>query len=102
MTLPAAADDTGPESLAIRPPLQRRSREAWTRVLDAGVTLLEEGGYEAFTIAAVCASARVPPRAIYARAASKDAPQEPDVPVLASYVGLVLTLSLLGYLALPA
>jgi AcrR family transcriptional regulator len=73
VTLPAAAGDADPESLAIRPPLQRRSREAWTRVLDAGVTLLEEGGYEAFTIAAVCASARVPPRAIYDRAASKDA-----------------------------
>ena len=61
------------ESLEIRPPLQQRSREAWNRILDAGVTLLEEGGYEAFTIAAVCERAQVPPRAIYARADSKDA-----------------------------
>jgi AcrR family transcriptional regulator len=57
----------------IRPPLQRRSREAWTRVLDAGVALLEDGGYEAFTIAAVCERAQVAPRAIYARTDSKDA-----------------------------
>jgi AcrR family transcriptional regulator len=53
--------------------LQRRSREAWIRVLDAGVALLEEGGYEAFTIAAVCDRAQVAPRAIYARTDSKDA-----------------------------
>ncbi len=60
-------------SLEIRPPQQRRSREAWDRVLDAGVALLEEGGYEAFTIAAVSERARVAPRALYARADSKDA-----------------------------
>jgi AcrR family transcriptional regulator len=42
-------------------------------VLDAGVALLEEGGYEAFTIAAVCDRAQVAPRAIYARTDSKDA-----------------------------
>jgi AcrR family transcriptional regulator len=70
---PATAGDTGSESLEIRPPLQRRSREAWHRVLDAGVALLEEGGYEAFTIAAVCERARVAPRALYARADTKDA-----------------------------
>jgi AcrR family transcriptional regulator len=61
------------ESLEIRPPQQARSREGWTRILDAGVALLEEGGYEAFTIAAVCERAHVPPRAIYARADSKEA-----------------------------
>lgn len=73
MTSAAAAGDTGTGSLEIRPPLQRRSREAWDRVLDAGVALLEEGGYEAFTIAAVCDRARVAPRALYARADNKDA-----------------------------
>ena len=61
------------ELLAVRPPQQRRSREAWVRVLDAGVALLEEGGYEAFTIAAVCERARVAPRAIYDRTDRKDA-----------------------------
>jgi len=59
--------------LAVRPPRQRRSREAWNRVLDAGVAILEDGGYEAFTIAAVCERARVAPTAIYARTTSKDA-----------------------------
>lgn len=60
------------KSFAIRPPQQRRSREAWTRVLDAGVALLEEGGHEAFTIAAVCERAGVAPRAIYDRTDTKD------------------------------
>jgi AcrR family transcriptional regulator len=65
---------TGPgESLAVRPPQQRRSRERWAQILDAGVQLLEEGGHEAFTIAALCERAAVPPRALYARAASKEA-----------------------------
>ena len=62
-----------PEHLTIRPPRQERSRRAWARVLDAGVTLLEEAGYEGFTIAAVCHRAQVPPRAVYDRAPSKDA-----------------------------
>lgn len=68
----STTDGASPE-LLIRPPAQRRSREAWLRVLNAGVELLEEEGYEAFTIAAVCGRARVAPRAIYARAANKDA-----------------------------
>jgi len=42
-------------------------------VLDAGVELLEECGIEGFTIAALCERAAVPPRALYARTASKDA-----------------------------
>jgi AcrR family transcriptional regulator len=59
--------------LDVRPPKQRRSREAWRRVLDAGVAILEDGGYEAFTIAAVCEKAGVAPPAIYARTSTKDA-----------------------------
>src|SRR4051794_5768169 len=59
--------------LEVRPPKQRRSREAWNRVLDAGVALLEDGGYDAFTIAAVCERAQVAPTALYARTTSKDA-----------------------------
>jgi len=62
-----------PDHLTIRPPRQERSRRAWDRVLDAGVALLEEAGYEGFTIAAVCERAHVPPRAIYDRAPTKDA-----------------------------
>ncbi|WP_367323590.1 TetR/AcrR family transcriptional regulator [Streptomyces sp. HUAS ZL42] len=66
--------ETAPATdLEIRPPKQRRSREAWNRILDAGVSILEDGGYEAFTIAAVCERAEVAPPAIYARTTSKDA-----------------------------
>jgi Zn-dependent protease len=39
--------------------------------------------------------------AIFRAATGKDAPAEPDYPVLATYAGLVLTLALLGYLAKP-
>ena len=56
----------------IRPPLQKRSREAWTRVLDAGVELLAERGYEGFTISAMCEAASVAPRFIYDRVDGKD------------------------------
>jgi AcrR family transcriptional regulator len=41
-------------------------------VLDAGVALLEEGGYEALTIGAVCERAGTTPPSIYARAGSKE------------------------------
>src|SRR3954454_23905368 len=64
---------TDAADLEIRPPRQQRSREGWNRVLDAGVALLEEGGYDAFTIAALCERAGVAPRAVYARADNKDA-----------------------------
>jgi AcrR family transcriptional regulator len=59
--------------LAIRPPRQERTRQAWTRILEAGAAIIEEGGYEAFTIAAVCERAQVAPRAIYDRTTSKEA-----------------------------
>jgi AcrR family transcriptional regulator len=68
-----ADDEGGASDLAVRAPRQRRTREQWDRILDAGVRLLEDGGYEAFTIAALCERAQVPPRALYARAATKDA-----------------------------
>ncbi|WP_225636622.1 TetR/AcrR family transcriptional regulator [Streptomyces solaniscabiei] len=61
------------DDLAIRPPRQERSRRAWARILDAGVALIEEGGYEAFTIAALCERAEVAPRAVYDRTTNKDA-----------------------------
>jgi AcrR family transcriptional regulator len=59
--------------LEVRPPVQRRSRETWARVLGAGVAVLEDGGYDGFTIAAVCERAQVAPTALYARTTSKDA-----------------------------
>ncbi|MGK0721758.1 TetR/AcrR family transcriptional regulator [Leucobacter sp. W1478] len=57
----------------VRPPRQERSQVAWGRILDAGVSVLEEAGYEGFTIAAICTRARVAPPAIYARVQSKQA-----------------------------
>src|SRR5438309_4007748 len=69
----AMATPDGAADLEVREPRQQRSREAWERVLDAGVAILEDAGYEAFTIAAVCERARVAPPAIYARTSNKDA-----------------------------
>ena len=57
---------------AIREPRQARSRATWARVLDAGLALLEEGGYAALTVDAICARAGATPPSIYARAGSKD------------------------------
>ena len=61
------AEAIRPVDLEVRPPKQERSRAAWNRVLDAGVAILEDGGHDAFTIAAVCDRAGVAPTAIYAR-----------------------------------
>ncbi len=58
--------------MAVRPPRQARTRASWHRVLDAGLELLEEGGYGALTIGALCDRARVTPPTIYARAGSKE------------------------------
>lgn len=64
---------TGAATIApIRPPVQQRSRAAWTRLLDAGVELLAERGYEGFTISAVSEAAGVAPRFIYDRVDGKD------------------------------
>jgi AcrR family transcriptional regulator len=41
-------------------------------VLDVGVELLEEGGYPALTIAALCERSGLTPPAVYARAGSKE------------------------------
>ena len=68
----SADRDSLSADLAVREPRQQRTREQWSRVLDAGVALLEEGGYDAFTIAALCERAQVPPRALYARTDTKD------------------------------
>jgi AcrR family transcriptional regulator len=45
----------------VRAPRQARSRATWARVLDAGLELLEEGGYEAITIDALCLRASATP-----------------------------------------
>ena len=56
----------------VRPPKQDRSRRAWNRVLDAGLAIFEDRGYDGFTITAVCEQADVAPTVIYARTASKE------------------------------
>jgi AcrR family transcriptional regulator len=58
--------------MAITAPRQARSRATWARVLDAGVDLLCEGGYDALTIGALCERASATPPSIYARAGSKE------------------------------
>ncbi len=61
------------EALAVRLAQQARTRAAWQRILDAGLQILEQEGYDGLTIASLCDRAGVTPPTIYARAASKDA-----------------------------
>jgi AcrR family transcriptional regulator len=62
-----------PDELDIHPPQQERTHAAWVRILDAGLTILQESGYDGFTIAAICDRASVSPPAIYARVRTKKA-----------------------------
>jgi AcrR family transcriptional regulator len=57
---------------SVRTPKQKRSRESLERVLDASTTLLEEKGFDAFTIQDVSQRADVSVGAIYARFGSKE------------------------------
>lgn len=63
---------TAPEPL-IRPPLQRRSQASFERVLRAGLELLQEVGFEGFTVQEVSRRAAVSIGSIYSRAPSRDA-----------------------------
>lgn len=63
----------GVEHDAIRPPRQRRSRESFDRVLEAGIEVLREHGFDGFTLHEVSRRAGVSIGSIYARAPSKDA-----------------------------
>ena len=57
---------------AVRPPKQRRSRESYERVLEAAHTLLEENGFDGFTIQEVAARSGVSVGAIYERFGNKE------------------------------
>lgn len=57
---------------AVRPPKQRRSRASYERVLGAGHALLEENGFEGFTVQEVAARSGVSVGAIYERFGSKE------------------------------
>lgn len=56
----------------VRPPKQKRSRESYERVLDAAHGLLEENGFEGFTVQEVAARANVSVGAIYERFGNKE------------------------------
>lgn len=60
------------EQPRVRAPHQRRTREQWIRILDAGVELIAEGNGTPFTIAALCERAAVAPRAVYARVDTRE------------------------------
>jgi AcrR family transcriptional regulator len=57
---------------AVRPPKQRRSRESYERVLDAAHVLLEENGFDGFTVQEVAARSGVSVGAIYERFGNKE------------------------------
>ncbi|BBC31005.1 TetR-family transcriptional regulator [Streptomyces graminofaciens] len=59
-------------SLELPPAQQARSRLTQQRILEAGTALLEEGGTEALTVAAVAARAGVSVGSVYRRFAGKD------------------------------
>lgn len=57
---------------AVQPPQQERSRASFERVIKAATALLEEEGYDGFTLAEVSKRANVSIGSIYARVKSKD------------------------------
>ena len=57
---------------AVQPPQQERSRASFERVIRAATELLEEEGYDGFTLAEVSKRANVSIGSIYARVKSKD------------------------------
>jgi AcrR family transcriptional regulator len=62
----------GPSDRLI-PPRQARSRATLERALNAGVEILEEGDWEAFTVAEVCRRAGVAVGSLYSRFPTKHA-----------------------------
>lgn len=63
---------TATTNQTVRPPKQQRSRESYERVLDAAYGLLEENGFEGFTVQEVAARANVSVGAIYERFGNKE------------------------------
>jgi AcrR family transcriptional regulator len=74
--LDAGADERMPSvsepPTQLRPPRQKRSRESYERVLDAAGLLLEENGFEGFTVQEVAARAEISVGAIYERFGNKE------------------------------
>lgn len=67
------ADRVSKPEQSIRPPVQQRSQRSFERVLQAGLELLEEGGFGAFTLQSVSKRAGVSIGAIYSRVPSREA-----------------------------
>ena len=63
---------SGITNQAVRPPKQKRSRASYERVLAAAHQLLEENGFEGFTVQEVAARAGVSVGAIYERFGNKE------------------------------
>lgn len=63
---------SGPDTL-IRPPLQRRSQESLERLLDGGFAVLQEQGFEGFTLQEVSRRTGVSIGSIYARVPNREA-----------------------------
>jgi AcrR family transcriptional regulator len=59
--------------MGIRPPQQARSRATLERAMRAGVEILREGDWEAFTVAEVCRRAGVAMGSLYSRFPTKEA-----------------------------
>lgn len=70
--IPNPPVDDIPYSRWIKTPQQRRARETVERVLDVGVELLVEGGFDGLSVAEVCRRADVSPGTLYNRIESKD------------------------------
>ncbi|MFH1764299.1 MAG: TetR/AcrR family transcriptional regulator [Gemmatimonadota bacterium] len=60
------------ENTALRPPKQARSRETLDRIAQAALELMEEGGVEGATVAAIVGRAGASVGSFYARFAGKD------------------------------
>jgi AcrR family transcriptional regulator len=63
---------TAIKPVTVRPPKQQRSRASYERVLAAAYGLLEENGFEGFTVQEVAARANVSVGAIYERFGNKE------------------------------
>lgn len=61
-----------PDAPRVRLPVQARGREAWRRILDAGVEVLAETGVARFNVTAVCEVAQVAVTAVYSRVDTRD------------------------------
>lgn len=61
------------QSSTVRPPQQKRSRRSLERILQAGLDVLAEEGYDAFTVDEVCRRANVSVGSVYNRFGSKHA-----------------------------